>query len=33
MNVIELLDSLPGRDGETVSYGYDIDSANDLLFF
>ena len=32
MNVIELLDSLPGRDGETVSYGYDIDSANDLLF-
>lgn len=32
MNVVELLDSLPGRDGEAVSYGYDIDNANELLF-
>ncbi|EPJ94272.1 MULTISPECIES: hypothetical protein [Pseudomonas] len=32
MNVIDLLDALPVREGEALSYGDDIDRTNNLLF-
>ena len=32
MSVVDVLGSLPEREGELVSYGDDIDKANELLF-